>query len=359
VIPAEPTGTMSTVVTVEGYDALLSVLDAEGWSDGLPVVPPTTDRVSVMVTESGRRANEIVGSIPPAWGEATVEKLAINAVMAGCLPKHFRVIIRAIEAMLEPRFNLLGVQATTHPVAPLVLVSGPAAGELGINSGVGAFGPGWRANATVGRAVRLILMNLGGARPGTLDLATMGSPAKYTYCVGENESDSPWEPYRVDRGFDKADSVVFVAGLESPHNINDHGSTSAEEILTTVAGTMATGGNNHVYMGGSDPFLFLCPEHAQQIGAGGFSRRDVQEYLFEHARVPIELLGAGQLAYMRHRHRANERYLELHLDDPHLKRIPLLTYPTDLNVVVLGGAGKHSMWAPSTGGLTKSVARVL
>lgn len=346
-------------IEVESYSAMLELFEARGWGDGLPIVPPTPDLVEAFIRASGRAGTDVIGRIPPIWGEATVEKIAINAVMAGCRPEHMRVVVAATEAMLEPRFNLLGVQTTTHPVAPMVLISGPEARHLGVNAGAGAFGPGHRANAVIGRAVRLVLLDLGGARPGTEDKATMGSPAKFTYCIAENEDESPWEPFRVSRGFAAEDSVVFVAGLESPHNINDHASFTAEQILTTIAGTMATGGNNHVYAGGSDPFLFLCPEHAQQIAAGGFSRRDVQDHLFERARTPVELLGAGQLAYMRQRHRANERYHDLGLDDPDLERIPLLTWPTDLNVVVLGGAGKHSMWAPSTGGLTKSVARRL
>jgi hypothetical protein len=341
------------------YEAMLSAFTERGWGDGLPVAPATPETVSEFVGFSGRDPFEIVGDIPPAWGEATIEKVAVNAVMAGCRPEYMPVILAALEGMLEPQFNLYGLQATTHPAAPLVLVSGPQAAALGMNSGAGAFGPGFRANASIGRAVRLVLLNLGGARPGILDRATQGQPSKYTYCIAENDEESPWVPHRVHLGFQPDETIVIVAALENPHNINDHGSFTAEQILTTIAGTMATGGSNSNYLGGTDPYLFLCPEHAVQIAQEGFSREDVQDFLFERARMPRSRMGAGQWSYLRDRHRANPRYKELGLDDPDLDEFPAMTDPRDLNIVVVGGAGKHSSFAPPTGALGRSAVRKL
>lgn len=322
-------------------------LEASHWGDGLPVVPATQGRVDEFIQASGLAGDHLIMDFPPIWGEATVEKIAVNAVMAGCKPEYMPVLICAIRAMAEAPFNLYGVQATTHPCAPLVLILGPIAAQLEINGGAGAMGPGWRSNATIGRAVRLCMLNLGGARPGILDKATMGSPAKYTYCITENESESPWEPYRITRGIEQ--SGVVVAPLEAPHNINDHASTSAEEILTTISGTIATAGTNCLYLGGGDGFLFLGPEHANQIAAGGFTRSDVQEFIFQHARTSIDRIGRGQMLYLRERQLICERYDELGLGDPDLKEIPTMTSPSDLSVLVVGGPGKHSMWAPPTG----------
>jgi hypothetical protein len=339
------------------YEAMLSDFEERRIGDGLPVVPATQEAVARFVAASGLDASHVVGDLPPTWGEATIEKIAVNAVMAGCRPEYMPVLVTAIEAMLEQPFNLYGLQATTHPAAPLVLVSGPRAGELGVNAGVGAFGPGFRANASIGRAVRLILINLGGARPGIGDQATQGQPAKYAFCVAENDAESPWEPLRVARGAAADDTVVIVAALENPQNINDHGSYTAEQVLTTIAGSMTSAGSNSNYLGVSDLFVFLCPEHAEVIAARGFSRRDVQEYLFEKARVRVETIGEGQRAHLRHRHRINPRYEELGLADTNRAEWPVMTRPEDLNIVVVGGAGKHSAFSAPTGTISRSVMR--
>lgn len=343
-------------LTFSDYDEMLDALEERGIGDGLPIVPPTPQRVARAVEASGRDPAEVIGRIPPLYGEATVEKVAIHGVMAGCQPEYLGVVLTALEAILDGRFDLLGVQTTTHPVGPFVLVSGPEAERLGVHGGAGAFGPGHRANATIGRAIRLILLNLGGARPGVLDGATMGSPAKYTYCVAENERESPWEPLRVALGFSLEDSVVVVAGLESPHNINDYRSANADQILTSIAGVMSTGERS---IGGATPFLFLCPEHARDIAAGGYRRKDVQRFIFERARTPVELLGDGQLQHLLTYYREHPRFRELGLDRPDVRSIPLVARPEDLIVAVVGGAGRHSMWAGSMGSLTHYVARRL
>lgn len=356
---AQPRTYSSKRLRFASYEAMLAHLDERGLGDGLPVVPATEDAVDRHIAASGLDPSVVIGSIPPTWGEATVEKIAINAVMAGCLPQYLPVIITAVQAMLEEQFNLFGLQATTHPAAPLVLVSGPMTSTLGINAGVGAFGPGFRANATIGRAIRLILLNIGGARPGLGDQSTQGQPSKYSYCAGENDAETPWEPYRVHRGAASEETVVVVAALENPHNINDHASFTAEQILTTAANTMATSGSNGNYLGISDPWLFLCPEHAAVIAGDGFSRADIQRFLFESARVPLAAIGLGQRRYLAYRHRANPRYDELGLGDPELTHWPIMTSPEDLNIVVVGGPGKHSSFAPPTGAISRSVMKKL
>lgn len=350
----------SEKLSFDSYGQMLAEFERRGWGDGLPMALATEDVVAEFVDASGRNADEVLGDIPPAWGEATIEKIAVNAVMAGCRPEYMPLILAALDGMLEERFNLYGLQATTHPAAPMVLVSGPIAERLGINSGYGVFGPGFRANATIGRALRLIMLNIGGARPGVLDRSTQGQPAKYTYCLAENDTETPWDTYRESLGFKHEDSVVILTALEGPHNINDHASYSAVQVLTTIAGTIATGGSNNIYLGGDDhPYLFLGPEHAKQIAQDGFGRKEIQEFLFEHARTSKDRVGEGQWNYLRQRHRANPRYHELGLDDPDLQSLPIVTQPSDLSIVVVGGVGKHSSFAPSTGLLSKIVVRKL
>jgi hypothetical protein len=190
---------VETALTLPEEDVYAEFCTRE-WCDGLPFVPPTAERVRAMLAGARTKAAESLGVMPPLWRECAVEKLAVNAVMAGCEPAYFPVIVAAAQALLDPAFNLYGVQATTHPVAPLVVVTGPYARTIGLHSGSGLFGPGFRANATIGRAIRLILMNVGGGWPGRGDMATQGSPAKFSYAITERE-DSPWEPLHVALGF--------------------------------------------------------------------------------------------------------------------------------------------------------------
>ena len=320
-------------------------LDEMGWSDGLPAVPPTPARVNAMLAAAdGRQPTEELGAMPPRQGVVTVEHLAINAVMAGCRPQFFPVVLAAVEAALDPAFNLFAVQATTHPCSPLVIVNGPAADELGINARYGAFGPGHRANATIGRAMRLILLNVGGAAPGVLDRSTQGQPSKYSFCVAENEAESPWEPLHVERGFDADQSTVTVVGCESPHNINDHVSTDAAGVLTTVAGSLSDMGSNNAYLHGG-PVLAFGPEHAAIVAGGGYAKADVKQHVFDHARIPRHIWERGGMAKM--------------VDDPFADEaeVPIVSDPDDLLVIVLGGFGRHSSWLPTFGSSTVAVTR--
>ncbi|MBN1829968.1 MAG: hypothetical protein JW884_12615, partial [Deltaproteobacteria bacterium] len=229
-----------TVRAPESLEGTNRYFYASGWTDGLPIIPPTEERLNAMIAASGWDPGLSLGLVAPMNGEATVEKIAVNAIMAGCGPDHLPVVIAATKAMIEERFNLYALQTTTHLCTVLVVANGPVAEDLGINCSYNAMGQGSLANAVIGRAVRFILMNIGGALPGILDRSTFGSPAKYTFCFAENEEESPWEPLHVERGFDPHHSAVTVVGAEGPHNVNDHGSASAEEVLLTVSGVLAT-----------------------------------------------------------------------------------------------------------------------
>jgi hypothetical protein len=290
-----------------------------------------------------------VGVLPPRQGEATIERIAVNAVMAGCRPEYFPVVLAAIEALADPKFNLDSVQATTHPVATLLVVNGPIARTLGIQAGYNAFGQGFRANVTIGRAVRLVLMNVGGGLPGSGDRATQGSPAKIAYCVAENEAESPWEPLHVEAGLSRDSSTVTVFGAEGPHNIQDHYSNTALGVLLTVAGAMGQAGSNNL-LGRGWPLLSLGPEHAATIAKEGYTKQRVKEFLYEHARYPLKRLG---LEYQRQQ---IERW---GVKDAPDTMVPIVRRPEDISIIVAGGAGKHSCWQPTFGDGTHWTRRAI
>ena len=314
-------------------DAVLEAFVAREWCDGLPIVPPTRERVRAMVGDFD--ATRSLGPMPPAWRAARLETLAVNAVMAGCRPEYFPVIVAAVEAMLDPAFNLYGVQATTHPVAPLVIASGPYAARIGVHAGSGCLGPGFRANATIGRALRLILMNVGGAWPGRHDMATQGSPAKFSYCIGEQAAGSPWGPLAEG-------DVVTVFGGEGPHNVNDHVSTTAAGILATVSDTaVSLGSNVGWYFAQSQLLVVFGPEHAQTVAGDGLSRADVQRFVYENARLPLRTLKLGGMW-------GNQdwpAWMMAVRDEAAL--LPQVPSPDDVFVIVAGGPGKHSAVVPN------------
>jgi hypothetical protein len=323
------------------------------WCDGLPVVPPTRQRVDAMLAAGRAAGGDSLGLMPPLWREATLEKLAVNAVMAGCEPAYFPAIMAAAQAMLDPAFNLYGVQATTHPVAPLLIASGPWARAVGLHAGAGVFGPGFRANATIGRAIRLILMNVGGAWPGRHDMATQGSPAKFSFAIAERADANPWEPFHVALGFAPDQSVVTVYGGEPPHNVNDHVSTTAAGILNNVSDVAATIGSNvGWYFSQSQLLVVLGPEHAATIAADGFTRADVQRFVFEHARLPLGRLKLGGMWGMHDW----PLWMQKVTDDAAM--LPQVPSPEDVLVLVAGGSGKHSAVVPNCT-FSRAVSRVI
>jgi len=342
----------ASIEAEEDFDAINALYLERGWGDGLPIVPPTAARVERMLAYCDRAPNETIAKVAPRYGEATPLRLAANAVMAGCRPEYFPLYLLAIEAMCEESFNLYGVQATTHLCAPLVIVNGPVGREIGVNSGHNAFGPGTPANATIGRAIRLALLNIGGALPGSGDMSTFGAPSKYSYLVAENEGGNPWEPLHVERGFPAEATTVTVIGAECPHNVNDHESLTAEGILTTIAGTMATTGTNDVFYA-SQPVVVMGPEHAKTVADGGFSKSDAKRFLQERATLPLFKFSKENIE-RRFKVTFKDRYAHATEETA----VPAVQRAEDIIIAVIGGAGKHSAYIP-TFGATKSVTRAL
>lgn len=333
-------------------EAVFELLCEKGWSDGLPVIPPTPERVERMLSYCDRDLDQPVVKIPPRYGAATPVRVAANAVMAGCKPEYFPLVLLALEAMAEEPYNLYGTQATTHPCTPMLIFNGPIAKELGINSGHNAMGNYFRPNAVIGRAVRLALVNIGAAIPGIGDMATHGTPAKFTFCVAENEAQSPWEPLHVELGFPKDATTVTVVAGEGPHNINDHESLTPEGILTMAAGTIATTGSNNAYYRGQ-PVLAFGPEHAATVASGGMTKRDVKQWLYDHATIPLSKFSKEGIE-RRFRRKQSDDFANAPLDTP----IHMWKTPEDLIVIVTGGAGKHSAYIPTFGN-TRAVTRAL
>ena len=339
------------LIEIEGsLETVQEYFEERGWSDGLPVIPPSRDAVQAMLRYSDRPPDDIVARLAPRNGAATVELIAVNAVMAGCRPQYLPVVIAAVEAVADPAFNLNAIQSTTHPCAVLIFVNGPVARELGMNHASNCLGQGWRPNATIGRAMRLILLNVGGGTPGEGDRATHGTPAKYSYCAAENEAANPWQPLHVEKGFAPDDSVVTVLGAEGPHNINDHASVHGEGLLTTVAMSMRQLGSNNMSGRGGEPMVVLGPEHAAQIAADGYTKDDVKRFLWERSRFPVQ--------------DAAEEWRRERLGgsgDGHEEGewLSVATHWSRINVAVAGGPGKHSCWIPTFGGSTEAVMRRL
>jgi len=260
-----------------------------GLSDGLPVVPPTEARVLRMLEGTRRSPDEMVALVPPNYGPATVEKVAINAVLAGCRPEYLPVVLAAVEAACTEAFNMHGVLATTYFAAPLIIVNGPIRERIGMNSGVNVFGQGTRANATIGRALNLVVRNVGGGRPGEIDRATLGQPGKYTYCIAENEEENPWLPLHVERGFAPQDSTVTLFAAEAPRALVDQLSRSARGLVTTLGKCMETIAHHKWYQY-PEALLVLCPEHVHTIARDGWGKADIRRCIQEVTAKPLGAL---------------------------------------------------------------------
>jgi hypothetical protein len=316
-----------------------------GWGDGLPIVAPTAERVEQMLGPgSNKDPDELIGIIPPRLGQATRRLIAVNAVMAGCTPELLPVVCTAVSALCRPEVNLAGAQATTGPVAPLTIVHGAAVDRLGFNCGHGTFGPGWVANASVGRAVKLVLLNVGGARSGDASMTTLGQPGQYGMCIAENTPASPWESYPASLGLDAASALtVFLS--ESVHNAQDHSSDRPAGVLQSIASMAAAHASNATYASHAESFIVMCPEHAALVAGEGWTRQDVQLYLYEHARLTRRRLSLGGCAGM------DSWRPWLHADDAPEQRLPVVNHPDRFRILVAGGAGKHSTvvtsWGPT------------
>lgn len=329
----------ATLEVVESPDeaAALEWLHENRCTDGLPVVIPTSARVDRMVLASGLDAELSLGPMGPGGGDTTIAALAANAVMAGCRPDEMPVVVAAVRAALQTEFDLGEMQSTTHNTAPLLIVCGPLASTLGVASGFGALGPGHRANASIGRALRLCMMNIGGARPGESDMALLGHPGKFTFCLAEDVAASPWEPLHTTFGHTADESAVVVVGAEAPHSAIFVGDAddpnSADRLLRTLAAVVANLGSNNAHMRGGAVAIALNPEHVEVLASAGLKRSDVQERiaaLATNPRASIRELNpafAGTGA----------------LDDP----IPAIADASDVLVFVAGGSGLYSAVFPS------------
>ena len=256
-------------------------------TDGLPVVPPTRERVEAAVAASGRRGDELIALVAPALGRATVERVAVNAVMAGCRPEYMPTVIAGVEALCDEGFSLVGVSGTTDAVAPIFIVNGPIRDALGINSGAGALGPGHRANATIGRALRLVWVNLGGASAGAISMSTFGNPGRYACCFGEYEEASPWPPLHVEHGFAPGDSTIAALPGEPLQAVVDGQSRTAADVLATVARSLEVIASHRTASLG-DTLLLVSPMHARTIAGDGWSKADVRRDLWERLEARRE-----------------------------------------------------------------------
>jgi hypothetical protein len=323
----------------------------KGWTDGLPVVPPTENKILEMLDYVKKEPNEIIGEIPVRRRTITAEKIAINAVMAGCLPAYMPVIVAAVEALCEPSFSVHGPMTSTSGMGMLLIINGPIAEDLNMNAGENLFGPGCRANATIGRTIRLILMNVCGAIPGILDRSTLGHPGKYSYCIAENEAISPWEPLHVERGFLKEMSAVTVFAADSPHQVFNALSRTPEGILTTLADVM--GNLGRLTVSGSGEFVVIIgQEHMKQISGAGWAKADIRSFLAQKAQRSIaDMKRCGRMPG------------EIKPEDEKVFR-PIVQTLDDILVVAAGGAasGVSAVITGWTGGpnsraVTKPVVR--
>ncbi len=319
-----------------------------GFSPFLPVVPPTAERVDTFLAAIPHPPDRVVGLVPPCYGLATIEKIAANAVMAGCRPEHMEVVLPVIRAACDERFNLHGIQATTHSATPLIILSGPAAKRLGFASGAGVFGNVARANSSVGRTLQLVMVNLGGALPGGIDMSALGGPGRFSYCVAENHDASPWEPLHVELGFAPEESTVTLFAAGGLTEVSEHTARTGAGVLRTIAATLSMIWSWR-RCGRVDAQVVLCPEHAATLSSDGFTKSDVRDFLFEHTGVPLRAFDHEGTEGTQLR----DLYEEILIDgEPHYRKFG---DPSQIRIIVAGGtAGKFSAvlggWLAGSGG---------
>ncbi len=299
-------------------------------TDGLPIVPPTAERVDRMLAWTDRPCDRVVvDALPPSGAAVSIQNLAVAAVMAGCRPEYFPFVVAAMEAMAAEPYRLFQALITSHPSGNAIVFSGPLTREVGLASDGGCLGPGFRANATIGRAIGLCLLNTSRAVPGRSDLAVFGSPAEYSYCFAEAVDQTPWSPMHQEL-YDTETTSVTIQRCEAPHNVVDYLSTTPEGVLGSVAAVAATIGGNNAYVP-SELLVMLSPEHARIVARAGWSKRDVQQFLFEHARLPAAMLAGRGVPPIPPRSPAPNDL------------VPVVDTPAQVLVFVAGGEGPHSM----------------
>ena len=343
---------LADVVLDGGHDEVNARLDEAGLGDGLPLVPPTEERIGAMLAGGSLPGSAQLPMLAPARVPPTLRDVAANAVLAGCTPEHLPVVVAAIEAVAHPDFNLTGIQATTGSATPLVIVGGPIVEEIGMNAGPNSLGQGSRANATIGRAVRLVLQNVGLAVPGISDMATHGQPGKYSWCVAENEAASPWPPLRVALGLPAGASTVTVVGAVGNVEVVLP-ATSPADVAHVLAGSMTIEGNagGEGTFGGGEALVLLPPESAAFLDSHGWDRRRLQREIFDRAGVSYEALTPAVVE------RTIVRRRELGLPDEQVLRVART--PEDVLIVVTGGVGTKATFVPTWPGGTRAITVTL
>jgi hypothetical protein len=339
-------------IEIADQDDVFEFMFDQGLTDGLPVIPPTPERVIRMLRGTRRDAQEVVGTCAPNYAPVTIEKIAINAVMAGCKPEYFPVVIAAVEIICTPEFNIHGVTATTYGATPIIVVNGPIRHRIGMNMGINVFGQGNRPNATIGRAVKLVVRNVGGGRPGEIERAAFGSTSKYTCCFAEFEEKSPWEPLHVERGFAPGDSVVTCFGLEGgPCQIADQTSRTARALVGSIGLGVESSWHPKTHNFG-DILLVISPEHVDTIWHDRWTKENIRGRIQEVTARPLrELLptedygGAGALPDQANQRQRTEEELD--------RKIPKFQSTKNIHIVVAGGpAGK---WSAMFGGWASGI----
>ena len=325
----------------------LAFAETQGWGDGLPAVPPTEARVQAMLEATPLPPSYVVGVVEPQRGEATVEKIAINAVMAGCLPEVFPAVLAAVDAVCAPEFNLYALNTTTCCATPALMVNGPVRHQLGIECGYSCLGHNGRANATIGRALRLVMRNVGGSIPGAVTKSVFGQPGRVSLCFGEWEEKSPWEPFHVRRGFKAEDSVMTAVCATGTQDIADIFAETGEELIWVLAHSIDWIGNNKVLVKQEkgDMLLLLCPDFAHKIARDGITVPRMQEMLLEWTRAPIERWHPNHWPKLE-----KLGYVENGV-------VPLAARPEQFLIGVAGGESGHHALYFCTFGLTWSVSR--
>ncbi|MBM4405525.1 MAG: hypothetical protein FJ039_04975 [Chloroflexi bacterium] len=340
---------------LECFDEMNTAFIKAGWSDGMPLVPPTREKVDAMVAASGRKGDEIVGTFDPGFGIGTVEKITVNAVMAGCKPQVMPVILAMAECILDPLIGLRSFAMSTGPQAPVVMVSGPITEEIGMNHGVCALGPGSisAVNVSIGRTLRLILMNIGHSYPGVSDMDTIGSAMKFSACVAENEAANPWEPYRVARGYPRDSSTVTVNvpyGVCELFDFQNHDPNLLIESFCSAIRNGAQTGSANWLLGTSDEggplhgerqnLILLCPDHATVFRNAGWSLHDVKAALYKRSRLPFRTL---MLNKPKQAFQVAHPHLQWLWDRPETE-ISMFRNPDYFDIFVVGGDAGRSLY---------------
>lgn len=321
-------------------ESAFDIFAENDWTDGLPIIPPTPDRVAAMLTGGGVDAGEILGTVPARRRTVTAGLAAANAVMAGCKSEFFPIVLAALRAMLDPIWNANGVLTSTGGSAACIIVSGPMAAAVGMNARSNLFGPGNRANATIGRAVRLVAMNVIGARTSVQDESCMATPAKFTFCFAEDDPSPPWQPLRVRLGYEAADTIVTVMGSEGPRQIGNFTNGDAEGLLRSMISVMTPPGSVIVGKGGQG-ILVLGPEHQFVIREQGWTQAQVVDFIVRESRVTLEAVEAAGIILEKP---GDHHYLPPAADG----KYPTFHSADDLLLVTAGGHGAGwSSFTPS------------